>query len=111
MLDKIQGNISETIAQSQGLEKVKGLGVSNPFEDDDKGFFIDQSDISSLALQKYQREIDVNHFSEILKQTDEQEATNLVLDKVFNGQFSIDNDDILMEILNSKDFLNDVFNE
>lgn len=111
MLDKIQGNISETIAQSQGLEKIKSLGVTNPFEDDDKGFFIDQSDISSLAMQKYQREIDVNYFGEILKQTDEQEATKLVLDKVFNGQFSIDNDDILMEILNSKDFLNDVFNE
>ncbi len=111
MLDKIQGNISETIAQSQGLEKIRSLGVTNPFEDDDKGFFIDQSDISSLAIQKYQREIDVNYFSEILKQTDEQEATKLVLDKVFNGQFSIDNDDILMEILNSKDFLNDVFNE
>ncbi|MBQ2983267.1 MAG: hypothetical protein IJD57_00525 [Candidatus Gastranaerophilales bacterium] len=111
MLDKIQGNISETIAQSQGLEKIKGLGVTNPFEDDDKGFFIDQSDISSLAMQKYQREIDVNYFGEILKQTDEQEATKLVLDKVFNGQFSIDNDDVLMEILNSKDFLNDVFNE
>ena len=72
MLDKIQGNISETIAQSQGLEKIKGLGVTNPFEDDDKGFFIDQSDISSLAMQKYQREIDINYFSEILKQTDEQ---------------------------------------
>ena len=111
MLDKIQGNISETIAQSQGLEKIKSLGVTNPFEDDDKGFFIDQSDISSLAMQKYQREIDVNYFGEILKQTDEQEATKLVLDKVFNGQFSIDNDDVLMEILNSKDFLNDVFNE
>lgn len=111
MLDKIQGNISETIAQSQGLEKIKGLGATNPFEDDDKGFFIDQSDISSLAMQKYQREIDVNYFGEILKQTDEQEATKLVLDKVFNGQFSIDNDDVLMEILNSKDFLNDVFNE
>lgn len=111
MLDKIQGNISETIAQSQGLEKTKGLGVSSPFEDDEKAFFIDRSDISSAAMEKYQREIDVKNFSEIFNQTDEKEATELVLSKVFNGQFSIDNDDILMELLNSDSFLSDVFEE
>ena len=108
MLDKIQSNISETIAQSQNLEKIAGLGISNPYENDDKKFFIDQSDISSLAIEKYQRELDINKFSEILKQTDEQEATNQVLSRVFNGDFSIDNDNVLMEILNNEDFLNDV---
>ena len=111
MLDKIQGNISETIIQSQTLEKLNSIGASNPFIEDDKGYFIDQSDISSLALQKYQREQDINKFSEIFHQTNEKEANDLVLSKLLNGQISIDNDDIFMEMLNNKDFLNDVFNE
>ena len=111
MLDKIQSNISETIAQSQNLEKINSLGISNPYENDDKKFFIDQSEISSLALEKYQRELDINKFSEIFNQIDEQEATNLVLSKVFNGDFSIDTENILMDILNSKDFLNDIFRQ
>ena len=59
MLDKIQNTGSESITQSQNLDRIRGLGVSNPFEEDDKGFFVDESNISSLALEKYQRELDV----------------------------------------------------
>lgn len=108
MLDKILNTGSESIGQSQSLDRIKGLGISNPFEDNDNGYFIDESHISNAALQKYQREIDVKTFSDILKQTDEQEANNLVLQQAFEGKLSIDDNDFLTELLTNEDFLNDI---
>ncbi len=108
MLDKIQNNNSESIIQSQNLDRIRGLGATNPFEDDDKGFFVDESSISSLALEKYQRELDVKKFSDILMETDEQAANELVVKQAFDGTLSIDNDDFLSELLNNEDFINEI---
>ena len=108
MLDKIQNNNSESIVQSQNLDRIKGLGVSNPFEESDSAYFIDESSISTAALQKYQREIDVKTFSEILKDTDEKAANDLVLQQAFEGKFSVDDVDFLSELLNNEEFLNDI---
>ena len=108
MLDKIQNNNSESITQSQNLDRIRGLGVSNPFEEDDKGFFVDESNISSLALEKYQRELDVKKFSDILMETDEKAANDLVIKQAFDGTLSIDNDDFLSELLNNEDFINEI---
>lgn len=108
MLDKIQNTGSESITQSQNLDRIRGLGTTNPFEDDDKGFFVDESRISSQALEKYQRELDVKKFSDILMETDEQAANELVLQQAFDGTISIDNDDFLSELLNNEDFINEI---
>lgn len=108
MLDKIQNTGSESITQSQNLDRIRGLGVSNPFEEDDKGFFVDESNISSLALEKYQRELDVKKFSDILMETDEKAANDLVIKQAFDGTLSIDNDDFLSELLNNEDFINEI---
>lgn len=108
MLDKIQNTGSESITQSQNLDRIRGLGVSNPFEEDDKGFFVDESNISSLALEKYQRELDVKKFSDILMKTDEKAANELVIKQAFDGTLSIDNDDFLSELLNNEDFINEI---
>ena len=108
MLDKIQNNGSESIVQSQNLDRIKGSGTTNPFEEDDNKFFIDESNISSTAMEKYQREIDIKTFSEILKQTDQKEADNMVLQQAFGGDLSIENNDFLSELLNSEEFLNDI---
>ncbi len=108
MLDKIQNNNSESIIQSQNLDRIRGLGTTNPFEDDDKGFFVDESQISSQALEKYQRELDVKKFSDILMETDEKAANELVMQQAFDGTLSIDNDDFLSELLNNEDFINEI---
>ena len=62
MLDKILANNSEIIDQSQSLDRIKGLGVSNPYEADKSKFFIDETNISSTALEKYQKELLENNF-------------------------------------------------
>ena len=108
MLDKILANNSEIIDQSQSLDRIKGLGVSNPYEADKSKFFIDESSISTAALQKYQRELDVKSFSDILFQTDEKAANELVLQQVFDGLYSIDDTDFLSELLDNEDLLNDI---
>ena len=108
MLDKITNTGSESIAQSQNLDRIRGLGVSNPFEEDLSKFFVDESVISQGALEKYQREVDIKTFSDMLLQTDEKEANNLVLMQALEGRFSIDNDEFLSELLSSEDFLNDI---
>ena len=108
MLDKILANNSEIIDQSQSLDKIKGLGVSNPYEENKANFFIDESSISTAALEKYQREIDIKNFSEILMQTDEKAANDLVLQQAFEGLFSIDDTDFLSELLNNEELLNDI---
>ena len=71
-------------------------------------YFIDESNISTAALEKYQRELDVKTFSEILKQTDEKAANELVLQQAFEGLLSIDNTDFLSELLDNEDLLNDI---
>lgn len=108
MLDKILANNSEIIDQSQSLDRIKGLGVSNPYETDKNKFFIDESSISTAAFEKYQRELDVKSFSEILMQTDEKAANDLVLQQAFEGLFSIDDTDFLSELLDNEDLLNDI---
>lgn len=107
MLDKILANNSEIIDQSQSLDRIKGLGTTNPYESS-KDYFIDESHISNAALEKYQREVDVKTFSEILKQTDENAANELVLQQAFEGILSIDNTDFLAELLDNEEFLNDI---
>ncbi len=110
MLDRINNN-SELINQNIGLEKltgVEGLGVSNPFEDKNS-YFIDESLISQTAIDKYQRELDVSKFCDILKSSSQKEADSLVLRQAFEGRLSVDDNDLLADLINSKDFLDDIF--
>lgn len=111
MLDRIQNNSLDNINQSQNLEKIEKYGSTNPIKEDRKSFFIDESQISQRALEKYQRELDITKFSDILKQTSQKEADDLVMSKAFNGSLSVENDDWLSELINSKDFLDDILSE
>ena len=108
MLDRILGTNSEIINQSQSLDRIGGFGTTNPFEESKDKFFIDESSISTAAFEKYQREIDVKNFSEILMQTDEKAANELVLQQAFDGLFSIDDTDFLSELLDNEELLNDI---
>ena len=108
MLDKILGTNSESVTQSQNLDRIKEIGTTNPYEAASNNYFIDESDISSEAIAKYEHENDIKKFSEILMQYDEKDALEQVLQKVFDGSISIDNDDFLSELLTNEDFLNDI---
>ena len=108
MLDKIQNDSTDLVSQSANLDRIKEIDIQNQYSKNDYGYFIDESDISDAAFEKYQRFSDIQKFSKILMQTDEQEALDLVLEKTFDGTISIDNDEFMSELLNNDDFLNDI---
>lgn len=108
MLDKIHNDGANSVEQNQSLDRIRGYGVTNPFLEDDNNFFIDESRISNEALQKYQREIDIKDFSKMLTNLEQKDSDALVIQQAFDGQLSIDNDEILSNLLNSKEFLNDL---
>ena len=110
MLDKIQNSSSELITQSHSLDRIWLEGTQSPIERD-KNYFVDQSEISSLAFEKYQREEDIKTFSNILMETDEKEANSLVVSKALDGNLELFKDDILNELLGNSDFINDVTQE
>ncbi len=112
MLDRIQNNGLDNITQGQNLEKISSVGSTNPFEKEDlKNYLVDESDISTTALEKYQKELDIQKFSDILKKMDEKEANNLVLKNVFEGVFSMETSDILSSLSNNENLLNEVFKQ
>ena len=108
MLDKIQNDGADIISQSANLDRIKEIEVNNRYSQNDNDYFIDESDISDIAYEKYQRYSDIQKFSKILMQTDEQEALDLVLKKTFDGTISVDNDEFMSELLSNSEFLNDI---
>jgi len=110
MLDKIQNSTSELISQSQNLnslDRITSYGSQNQVEND-KNFFVDQSDISTQAFEKYQREEDIKEFSKALMNMSEKEANDLVISNALDGTISFDQSDIINELLNNTDLINDI---
>ncbi len=112
MLDRIQNNGLDNVAQGHNLEKVSSVGSTNPFEKEElKNYLIDESDISTTAMEKYQKELDIQKFSDILKKMDEKEANNLVLKNVFEGVFTMESSDIFSSLSSNENFLNEIFKQ
>ena len=105
MLDKINNN-SESI-DNLSLNQIEKIGAKNPYESNDKNFFIDESLISNAAYEKYLREIDVKEFSGALFNLDQKSADDLVIKQAFDGILSFD-DSYLDELVNNKDFMNEI---
>lgn len=108
MLDRIQGGHAEQIGQSASLDKIKEIDIKNREIQNDSEYFIDESQISQAAYEKYEREMDIAKFSKILLETDEKEANELVLKDAFDGKIIIDNDDYLGELITNNNLLDDI---
>lgn len=108
MLDRIENNSADLINQSSSLDRIKEISTTNPFNKVKGNYFVDESDISSLALEKYNHEQDIKKFSDFLFETDEKEATKLVLQEVFNGKIEMDNDELISELIKNKTLINDI---
>lgn len=108
MLNNIQNdNIADISSRGVLIEGISSIGT-NEKTNNDKDYFIDESEISNAAIEKYQKEEDIKKFSEILMESDEQEATNKVLEDIFSQKYSIDDESFLDSLLNNEEFLNDV---
>ena len=108
MLDKIQGSQADLVNRSASADRINEIDLKNRYQDNDLNYIVDESEISSEAYQKYERELDIKRFSQILLDTDEKEATERVLKKAFDGTISISETDILGDLVNNNDLLNDI---
>jgi len=110
MLDRIlQRDHNEAISQRSEVDKIENKGVSSPYTKADKGLFIDESRISQDAIRLYEREQDVNKFTKLaLSDAEDTSADEIVLQKAFAGEISIDDDDAIFSILNNDNFLKDI---
>ncbi len=109
MLDKIQGAQTDVVGQSTSLDRIKELELKSTYSTNESGYIVDESEISDIAYERYNREQDVKKFSKILLETDEKEAQDLVLQKTFDGTISIDDDEFMADLLNNSDLLNEIF--
>lgn len=108
MLNRIEQNsTSEILAKSSAIQRLSDSYQSNPI-DDRKNFLIDESNISTNAIQKWERELDVKKFTHLVtSDPDDKSAEELVTRQIFEGKISFD-DEELQGLFSNKKFLEDV---
>lgn len=99
---------AEILTQNSEIQKV-GAAKNNPYSSIDKALFIDETSISDDAMKLWERELDVNKFAKlVMSDPEDKTADELVMAGVLNGDFSIDDEDGLFELLSNDKFLKDI---
>ena len=109
MLNGINQNTSsEILTGSSAVERLQNGLASNPYAND-KNFLIDETNISSKAINLWEKELDAKRFTHLVTENPQDDwAEKLVQKKVLEGKFSINDADDLYNLLNNKNFLKDV---
>ena len=110
MLNRLSGQdlINKNLVQGNNIEKLS-LGTKNPYSDIDKNLLIDETNISSTAINLWEKELDAKRFTHLVTSNPEDDwAERLVQENVLKGKFSIDDAEDLYNLLNNENFLKDV---
>lgn len=100
---------SQNLIQQNEIEKT-GLNKKNPYANVDKNLLIDESSISTEALDKYQRDLDIKRFSALAMSDPEDLSHNiLVAQNVFSAEDTEFDSKVFEGIFNNKVFLKDLF--
>lgn len=100
---------SQNLIQQNEIEKT-GLNKKNPYANVDKNLLIDESSISTEALDKYQRDLDIKRFSALAMSDPEDLSHNiLVAQNVFGVEDTEFDSKVFEGIFNNKVFLKDLF--
>ncbi len=95
----------------QQTEQVQGANKKNPYEDIDKNLLIDETNISTEAVELYQKDLDIKKFTNLALSNPEDVSHNvLVAENVFSAKDEKFDDNIIEDIFNNRTFLNDLFN-
>ncbi len=111
MLNGLSGQelINKNLVQSGELERVSSV-KKNPYSDIDKNLLVDETDISSEAINLYQKDLDVKKFVSLaLSDPDNLDCNLLVMKNVFSGADSDFEGKIIEGIFSNKSFLKDLF--
>ena len=98
------------LAQSSGVDKTGLFAKSNPFKQYEAGFLVDQTDISSNALQMYQKELDVKKYTELaLSDQNDASHNSIVASQIENGTIQFDDADIVDSLFSNSKLIEDLF--
>lgn len=101
-------NGQNQIKQSE-IEKIN-LNRKNPYANADKNLLIDETSISTEAMEKYRRDLDIKRFSALAMSDPEDLSHNtLVAQNVFSVEDADFESKIFEGIFNNKVFLKDLF--
>ncbi len=109
MLNRLSSQelINKNLVQSSEIDKTT-LGKKNPYSDIDKNLLVDESDISSEAINLYQKDLDIRKFTNLaLSDLDNTDYNALVVQNVFSGNDAFSNK-ILEGLFSNKSFLQDL---
>lgn len=112
MLNGINNNdLSQQLTQTAGTEKSDAVsGATNPYSKADKNLLIDQLDISSTALQLYQKDKDVKAFTQLaLSDPDDMSHNAKVAEKMLSGEIDTGEGNVLDELFSNQKFIGDLF--
>ena len=99
--------INKSLIQSGEVDKAS-LGKKNPYSDIDKNLLVDESDISSEAINLYQKDLDIRKFTSLaLSDLDNTDFNSLVVQNVFSVDESFNNK-ILEDLFSNRSFLQDL---
>lgn len=109
MLNGINQNTSsEILTGSSAVERMQNGLATNPYKND-RNFLIDETNISSTAINLWEKELDAKRFTHLVTSNPEDDwAERLVQENVLKGKFSIDDTEDLYNLLNNDNFLKDV---
>ena len=111
MLNRLSGQdlINKNLIHNADIEKLN-VDKKNPYAHTDKNLLIDESSISSEALNLYQRDIDIKKFTSLaLSDPDNTNHNSLVLENVFGIQDDNFENTLIEGIFSNKLFLKDIF--
>jgi hypothetical protein len=109
MLNGINQNTSsEILTGSSAVERLQNGLATNPYQND-RNFLIDETNISSTAINLWEKELDAKRFTHLVTSNPEDDwAERLVQENVLKGKFSIDDTEDLYNLLSNDNFLKDV---
>ncbi len=96
--------------QALGVDKTGLFEKTNPYSANKSGLLVDGSDISTNAMQLYQKELDLKQFTDLtLSDPSDTSHNSIVASKLESGDISFDDEDIINSLFNNPEFISDIF--
>lgn len=103
------GILNSQLDKQNEVSKVATNPIKNPYQDIDKNMLIDETAISSAAMQLYQKEQDVSKFNKLAMSDPENMSHDEIVDSLFSkGVVDPFSDEALSSLTNNQNFLADL---
>ncbi len=111
MLNGIQNNSLQNnqINQAGGMDKTGLFSKSNPYAKIDRGFLVDELDISNDAISMYQKDMDIKKFTQLaMSDPNDVSHNKLVASQIEEGIIEFSDEEILDSLFSNTKFFEDL---